>query len=354
MKPLPALRLLGTLLALACTLPAGAQDTKPADAAAAPDAPPKPTGAVIPPTMDLSRPAGSTDEAAPAEAPAAPAPAAQDAPVAPAAPVLAAITPEVEAPRPFGYVIGDMVVQRIALDHDGARIEPAKLPPLERADNWFERRDARIEQDAAGRRWLVIDYQIINVPDELRALELPALDLELTDGKRRLQTTPLPITVAPLTPEVVLARAGLEAMRPDLPAPHIDPAPFERGLHAALSAGAALVGLWLLMALLRQVAARRRLPFSRAQRELGRLDSGSPDSWRRLHRALDDTAGQVVRDGNLDVLLARAPWLTPLEADLRSFFEASQARFFADRPAGDVDPRTLCARAAKLERRALA
>ncbi len=352
MKPLPALRLLGTLLALACTLPASAQDTRPADAAPAPtpvaDAPPQPTGPVIPPQTDLSKPAGSSDEA-PAAAPATP-----DMPVTPAAPVLAAITPEVIAPRPFGYVIGDTVEQRIALDHDGAPIEPATLPPLERASNWFERRDARIEQDAAGRRWLVIDYQIINVPDELRALELPALDLELTDGKRRLQTTPLPVTVAPLTPEVVLARAGLEAMRPDLPAPHIDPAPFERGLHAALSAGAALVGLWLLLALLRQIAARRRLPFSRAQRELSRLDSGSPDSWRRLHRALDDTAGQVVRDGNLSVLLTRAPWLAPLEADLRRFFDASQVRFFADRPAGDVDPRSLCARAAKLERRALA
>jgi mxaA protein len=43
-----------------------------------------------------------------------------------------------------------------------------------------------------------------------------------------------------------------------------------------------------------------------------------------------------------------------MEADLRRFFEASQTRFFADRAADGVEPRTLCAQAAKLERSALA
>lgn len=273
---------------------------------------------------------------------------------APAAPQATVLNPDVASPRPFGYVIGDVVTQRIALDQDGRPLEPAALPPLERIGNWFERQDARIERDATGRRWLVLDYQIVNVPDELRAIDLPALDLATTSPGLRLQTDASPLTVAPITPAVVLSRAGLEEMRPDAAAPHIDTVPLERRLHFALSVAGALLAAWIVLAALRQWRARRRLPFSRACRDIRRLGGESTAAWQRLHRALDDTAGHVVRGHNLPSLLLHAPWLAPLEGDLRRFFEASQSRFFADRPAGDIAPLGLCARAAKLERQALA
>ena len=270
-----------------------------------------------------------------------------------AAPVTV-LSPDVVAPRPFGHVLGDVVTQRIALDHEGRALDLPGLPPLERAGNWFERRDARIEHDAAGRRWLVLDYQIINVPEELRAIDLPALDLPTDVDGQRLQTASVPLTVAPLTPTVVLARAGLEEMRPDAEAPHIDTAALERRLHLALGAAAALATGWVALLSLRRWRAGRRLPFSRAQREMRRLGAGSSAAWRRLHRALDETAGQVVRGHSLATLLLRAPWLVPIEGELRLFFEASQARFFAEHPGDDADPAALCARAARLERKALA
>jgi mxaA protein len=273
---------------------------------------------------------------------------------APAAAPVTVLSPDVEAPRPFGHVLGDVVTQRVALDHDGRPLNLPGLPPLERTGNWFERRNARIEHDATGRRWLVLDYQIINVPEELRAIDLPALDLPTTVDGQRLQTASLPLTVAPLTPTVVLARAGLEEMRPDADAPHIDTAALERRLHLALAAAATLAAGWIALLSLRRWRAGRRLPFSRAQREMRRLDAGSSAAWRRLHRALDETAGQVVRGHSLATLLLRAPWLVPIEGELRLFFEASQARFFAEHPGDDADPAALCARAARLERKALA
>jgi mxaA protein len=273
---------------------------------------------------------------------------------APAQASALSIAPEVQPLRPFGHVIGDVITQRIALEHEGRALEPAALPALERVGNWFQRRDARIERDAAGRRWLVIEYQVINVPDELRALDLPALDLATTTPGLRLETTVLPVTVAPLTPAVVLARAGLEDMRPDAGAPRIDTAPLERRLHLALYAAAALASIWLVLYALRQMRARNRLPFTRAARDMRRLDTGSTAIWQRLHRALDETAGQVVRGHNLTALLASAPWLAPLQSELELFFDASQARFFADHPVDGQEPAALCARMAKLERQALA
>jgi mxaA protein len=264
-----------------------------------------------------------------------------------------AVTPTVETPRPFGYMLGDVLTQRIALEHEGRELEPVELPVLERTGNWFTRRDARMERDAAGRSWLTLDYQVINVPDELSAVELPALDLATTDPKLRIEIQAMPVTVAPITPATVLSRAGLEEMQPDAEAPRIDVLPLERNLRLALYLSALLTIAWVALFAIRLLRARGRLPFAKARTDMRRLDDPTA-IWRRLHRALDDTAGHVVRGHNLHSLLARAPWLVPMEPDLKRFFEASQERFFAGRLVDGVEPLTLCARAAKLERKALA
>lgn len=265
----------------------------------------------------------------------------------------ASVTPALESPRPFGYVLGDVLTQRIALEFEGRELEPTELPALERTGNWFARRDARLESDAAGRRWLTLDYQVINVPDELSAVELPALDLATTDPKLRIEVQAMPVTVAPITPATVLSRAGLEEMQPDAEAPQIDVLPLERNLRLALYFSGLLAMAWIALFAIRLLRARGSLPFARAKTDMRRLDDPTA-IWRRLHRALDDTAGHVVRGHNLHSLLARAPWLMPMEQDLKRFFDASQERFFAGRTADGVEPLALCARAAKLERKALA
>ncbi|MBP6097015.1 MAG: nonribosomal peptide synthetase MxaA [Methyloversatilis sp.] len=265
----------------------------------------------------------------------------------------ASVTPALQSPRPFGYVLGDVLTQRIALEYEGRALEPTELPALERTGNWFTRRDARLERDAAGRSWLTLDYQVINVPDELSAVELPALDLATADPKLRIEIQAMPVTVAPITPATVLSRAGLEEMQPDAEAPRMDVLPLERNLRLTLYFSALLAIAWMVLFAIRLLRARGRLPFARARTDMRRLDDPTA-IWRRLHRALDDTAGHVVRGHNLHSLLARAPWLVPMEQDLKRFFEASQERFFAGRAADGVEPLALCARAAKLERKALA
>ena len=56
----------------------------------------------------------------------------------------------VEQPRPFGYVIGDILTQRILLQLEGHAFEPAALPPAERVGVWLERRTLRIESTTTG------------------------------------------------------------------------------------------------------------------------------------------------------------------------------------------------------------
>ena len=64
-----------------------------------------------------------------------------------------------QAPRGFGHVLGDLVTQRVLLEHQGRALEPAALPPADRVSLWLERRAVRRETDANGRRWLAIDQQ---------------------------------------------------------------------------------------------------------------------------------------------------------------------------------------------------
>ena len=51
----------------------------------------------------------------------------------------------VQQPRPFGYVLGDTLTQRILLQSAGRNFDPATLPPSERAGLWF--RGARRESN---------------------------------------------------------------------------------------------------------------------------------------------------------------------------------------------------------------
>src|SRR5262245_59880896 len=88
----------------------------------------------------------------------------------------AAVT--VQQPRPFGYVLGDTLSQRILLESAGHNFDLAVLPRTERAGLWFARRGARVELAADKRRWLVLDYQLINAPQVLMTVNLPPVTLK--------------------------------------------------------------------------------------------------------------------------------------------------------------------------------
>ena len=120
-------------------------------------------------------------------------------------------------PRPFGYVVGDLVTQRVLLTTPNADFQPAALPAAQRLNIWFERRAPRIESAADGRRWLVVDYQVINAPQTLTTVGLPAWELEAKAGGARLKIPAAPINVGPLIPSSSAAAAS--DLRPDREVP---------------------------------------------------------------------------------------------------------------------------------------
>jgi mxaA protein len=240
----------------------------------------------------------------------------------------AATAVTIEQPRSFGHVLGDVLTQRVLLEHQGRPIEPGALPTAARIDLWLERRPSRIETDAQGKRWLAVEYQVINAPRALAAISLPALTIATASGPA-LALPAWPVSIGPLAPAEAFGQGDLQPLRPDRPVAALATYPIEQHLKFSLLALLAVLLAWLAWWAWRNMREAQQLPFAHAWRELRRIDDpASPEAWRVLHRALNRSAGRVVHGASLPQLLADAPYLRPLQPRLEDFYRESTRRFF--------------------------
>ena len=268
-----------------------------------------------------------------------------------------AVTVETLNPRPFGYVIGDLVEQHISLTTDGTRtLDTAQLPPPGRVDRWLERRSVALAASrGANPRWdITLQYQIRNAPEQVTTVSLPEVRLFLTaaGGSSEEHIGDWPISIAPLTPPTVLARAGLEEMRPDATPPRVDTASYRLrlGLYALILGGLGGFALWRRFGL--SWAGGRRGPFALACRDVQRLarrrsrPGVHAEALRRLHRAFDQCAGCTVFAEQLDAFFARQPQFGALRAETEQLFRHSRTLFFGGSgDAGSLDRVLALARA---------
>lgn len=256
----------------------------------------------------------------------------------------------VEQPRAFGHVVGDVLTQRVLLDG----LMPATLPGPQRLNAWIERRSARVERAADGRRWLVVDYQVVNAPRSLVTVRIPAWRLAGDAARPALLVPALPIGVSAITAR---ATPGTDAwqLRPDRPAPAIATRPLRLRLLLASGALAAWLACWAGWLAWRQWRDAMTQPFAAALRTLVREDDHRPSTWRTLHEAFDRTAGEVLRVSTLPHLFERAPQFEPLRDRIEDFYAQSAARFFGNGrsapAAGAASPLALCRDLRRLERR---
>ena len=218
------------------------------------------------------------------------------------------------------------------------------LPPADRVGRWFERRTPRLETDAEGRCWLVLEHQLINAPRALTAATLPALVITTTGGLQ-LGVPAWPVTIAPLTGAEATTAGSAWPLQPDRPVALQATRPMERQLLGVLAALAGVLLAWLGWFGWRQWREAHSLPFAHALQQLRRLDPADPAAWQALHQALNRSAGHVVHSASLSRLFDQAPQLQPLRADLEAFFQASNARFFGNASAAPPFPLQRLARA---------
>ena len=272
---------------------------------------------------------------------------------APGAP--AQIRVEALNPRPFGYVIGDVVEQKLAVEAAPTLVlDEAQLPHAGPVDRWLDLRSVRSQSRPGGGHWdIVLAYQIRNAPVKVTTIALPAVGLRFAapGGRVEERVADWPLTIAPLTPEAVLARAGLEEMRPDRPPLQMDTDRYRLrlGLYAFV-----LAAIGLYAALERSNLpwpGRARGPFARACRDLRRLARHASEAEvlgeavRRLHRAFDQTAGRSVFLEQLDRFFGEHPRYALLRGETEEFFRRSRAAFFGGGEPGSIEPVLALARA---------
>lgn len=242
-------------------------------------------------------------------------------------------------PRPFGYVVGDTLEQELILTVTGGEtLDEKKLPKPVRLNTWLELRSVNVTEIArtAGKIYRVkLLYQFPNAPIEVRVVELPAqrFIFSKADNLIEAKSTEWPVTIGPITPEEVLARNGLEAMRPDVVPQGIDTTGFR---HRLIAYGVALISLilfWCYRHFGIPYLATQRRPFTRAYRELDRLtrqfpSAAFPRAIERLHQALNETAGRSLFVENIERFLAHRPIQSDLATMTRQFFQLSRDEFF--------------------------
>ncbi|MCI0655042.1 MAG: nonribosomal peptide synthetase MxaA [Methylococcaceae bacterium] len=252
---------------------------------------------------------------------------------------LSPLSPELQAPRPFGFVIGDLIQHRITVELDSAfPLKPDSVPPVGPINYWLELRDAEIEQkENQGKTGYTIDliYQTFYAPREVETLAIPGFTL-LFEGPGKTMEAAVQswhFTMSVIRELSVLSRDGRSYMRPDDPPMLFDmKGPVSRLL---ILAGALILSIGLFSYSFGYLSfSRRGRIFHEALRNLeGLVKCG--DERERLkavlsivHTAFNQAYGRPLFYDGLDDFFANHPGYRRVEQNIAEFFRASNALFF--------------------------
>ncbi len=248
---------------------------------------------------------------------------------------------ELQAPRAFGYVIGDAIPLQVLIETDASyRLDPASLPKPGPVNRWLWLRGVETEQTRQGHRMryrLRLDYQTFYAPLAVKNLAIPALSV-LLQGPGEPIPAQIPawnFSTAPLRGLAAAEENGQVAPRPEIEPQPIKTWPAWLGLAAWLGVAAATLARlayslgWLAMG-------RRGRHFAEAIKALRRLEREGLDveqqrqAYAAVHQAFNQTLGFALFSEGLPAFFAGHPRYAPLQTEIEAFFGASYAAFFGE------------------------
>ncbi|MDD5114083.1 MAG: nonribosomal peptide synthetase MxaA, partial [Methylobacter sp.] len=177
----------------------------------------------------------------------------------------------VETPRPFGYVIGDEIAQRIVIEtRPGIILQAASLPARGQINRWLNLTQINVEQQ--GEQTVInLRYQVFYAPLEVKMLTLPGFTLQFAQGDKLLSkdVPDWSFTVAPLRELAVRKNEQHEYMRPDGRPPLLSDSAAQMGLWSSFSVSV-LLGTYLAYLYGYFPQSRRRV-FKQALKQLATL-----------------------------------------------------------------------------------
>ena len=256
----------------------------------------------------------------------------------------------VTTPRPFGYVIGDVIEHQVSFAlPPGFELDPASIPEPGRASRWLALDHATLESDAgngASRHAIRLRYLVVNAAQSVTGASTPPMRLRILgpEGDFPMAIPPWGFTVGPIVTPEDRSPGRLPDLRPALPPPSI---PTDARIARVAGLGCLAFGLIVLIArqlLTGRFGARSPAHFDRAYRRIGgharssQLSGSYADALVEMHAAFNATAGHAVFAHDLGRFFVEHPRFEPLRTRIEAFFAESGGLFYgADRDSPSAD-----------------
>lgn len=269
---------------------------------------------------------------------------------------------ELQARRNFGYTVGSLIEHHVKVELPaGTQVDPKLLPGPGPVTDSLDLRTIEWSQPDQRRLELRLSYLILQGVKGPESSIIPPLKFSVRrgDGLAELQTPEWSFALMPVIPP------GIPDEKIELRPMHETPAVTAGAGPWLLICGSLSAGICaFLIALQRGLfpAFAKPPPFTAALRTLTKPSFTSNAAQRydlalkRLHRAIDETAGATVLAVDLPAFLQRHPAFGVVREQFAKFFDVSQRHFFgapAPTPISDAQYRDLlefCRRCARIER----
>lgn len=248
---------------------------------------------------------------------------------------------KVETPRPFGYVIGDEITQRILVEvRQGLALQSTSLPAKGSINRWLNLNKVKISKTKGSRGLhfqIDLTYQIFYAPLEVKMLDLPGFTLQFKQFGNTV-TKDVPVwyfTTAPLRELVIRKDNGIEYMRPDQTAPFIDNASVTTRLILFLTIACAVAAYLAWLYGLLSFLPKYQI-FKKPTQQLAKLTEGEEEKMLTIfHRALNRLNGKPLFKHHSHTFYQQFPRYKQLQNDLDWFFDYSNDYFFGSHTAPD-------------------
>lgn len=244
---------------------------------------------------------------------------------------------ELQAPKPYGYIIGDEIYHRIVIEtRQQLALIPGSIPATGEKNRWLTLKAAKFSSqvnDESNLIQLDLTYQVFYAPLEVKMLKIPGFNLQFQQNGNKVEQ-PVPdwyFTLSPLHEVAIRKEDGRIYLRPDAQPDMIDTTAIKhRQLldFVILAISGAYLAYWYGLFPWN----KRRSLFKQAYRQLSGLSrQEAGQALMVIHQALNECYRKALFHHKLADFYRQQPEFKPFSDQINWFFAFSDRYFFSER-----------------------